>query len=117
MKPEEIVLYADTEQLEQVLINLFSNAVEAMSGQGTLSVSAEEKNSHITIRISDTGSGMSRDTIEKIFEPFYTTKDKGTGLGLAIVFNIIQKHHGEIQVKSEEGRGSQFIINLPKKLV
>jgi signal transduction histidine kinase len=58
---------------------------------------------------------MSRDTVEKIFEPFFTTKDKGTGLGLAIVFNIIQKHRGEIAVESTEGRGTTFIISLPKK--
>jgi len=114
MIPEEIVLYVDTEQFEQVLINLFSNAVDAMSGQGNLSVEAKEHDSMITIRISDTGSGMTRETLEKIFEPFYTTKEKGTGLGLAIVFNIIQKHKGEIKVESEEGKGTTFVITLPK---
>jgi signal transduction histidine kinase len=114
MKPEEIVLYVDTEQLEQVFINIFSNAMDAMSGQGELSVAAEEEDSMIAIRISDTGSGMTRETLDKIFEPFFTTKDKGTGLGLAIVFNIIQKHHGEIRVESEEGKGTTFIITLPK---
>ncbi len=114
MTPEEIVLYTDTEQLEQVLINLFSNAVDAMSGKGRLSVTANEEDNMITIRISDTGSGMLSETLDKIYEPFFTTKDKGTGLGLAIVFNIIQKHHGEIQVESEEGKGTAFIIALPK---
>jgi len=114
MKPEEIVLYADTEQLEQVFINIFSNAMDAMSGKGNVSVAAEEENSMIAIRISDTGSGMTRETLDKIFEPFFTTKDRGTGLGLAIVFNIIQKHHGEIRVESEEGKGTTFVIALPK---
>ncbi|MBI5848820.1 MAG: GHKL domain-containing protein [Nitrospirae bacterium] len=115
MIPQEIVLYVDTELFEQVLINLLSNAVDAMSGQGELSLAANEEDSRISIRISDTGSGMARETIDKIFEPFFTTKDKGTGLGLAIVFNIIQKHHGEITVESEEGKGTTFIITLPKK--
>lgn len=114
MTPEEIVLYADTAQLEQVMINLLSNAIDAMSGKGNLSVVAEEEDSRILIRISDTGSGMARETLDKIFEPFYTTKGKGTGLGLAIVFNIIQKHHGEVTVESEEGKGTTFVITLPK---
>ena len=115
MRPEEIVLYADAEQLERVFINLFSNAVEAMAGQGPLSVHAEESDPAVVVRVSDTGPGMPRDTIEKIFEPFFTTRDKGTGLGLAIVHNIIQKHQGKISVESEEGRGTTFIIILPKK--
>jgi signal transduction histidine kinase len=115
MKPEEIVLYADTEQLERVFINLFSNAIDAMSGRGALTVRAVEEDSMVKISVTDTGSGMSRDTLENIFEPFFTTKDKGTGLGLAIVFNIIQKHEGTIKVKSDEGRGTTFMISLPKK--
>ncbi len=114
MDPEEIVLYADTEQLEQVMINLFANAIDAMSGKGSLMVAAKEDDSRVIIRIADTGSGMTRETLDKIFEPFFTTKGKGTGLGLAIVFNIIQKHHGEVTVESEEGKGTTFVIALPK---
>jgi len=115
MDPEEIVLYADTEQLEQVMINLFANAVDAMAGKGSLTVAAKEDDSRIIMRISDTGSGMTRETLDKIFEPFFTTKGKGTGLGLAIVFNLIQKHHGEVTVESEEGKGTTFVIALPKQ--
>jgi two-component system NtrC family sensor kinase len=114
MKPEEIVLYADTEQIEQVFINIFSNALDAMSGRGAISVQAREEDNRISIRISDTGSGMTNETLDNIFEPFFTTKGKGTGLGLAIVFNILQKHHGDISVKSEEGKGTTFVITLPK---
>jgi signal transduction histidine kinase len=114
MIPEEIVLYADTEQIEQVFINLFSNAIEAMAGKGALSVKAVEEDNLVKIRVTDTGPGMSRETLDKIFEPFFTTKDKGTGLGLAIVFNIIQKHHGEITVESREGMGTTFTVALPK---
>ena len=75
---------------------------------------AVEEDTNIRIRLSDTGRGISQDAVEKIFEPFYTTKDKGTGLGLAIVFNIIQKHNGGIAVESEEGHGTTFVITLPK---
>jgi len=91
------------------------NAMEAMSGEGTISVSVEEEEEVVKIRVSDSGKGMPAETVEKIFEPFYTTKDKGTGLGLAIVFNIVQKHNGHIEVESEAGRGTSFIITLPKK--
>lgn len=117
LHPAEIVLSADPEQMEQVFINLFANAVDAMHGEGDLRVMAREEEKTVSILVSDSGRGMSADSLEKIFEPFYTTKDKGTGLGLSIVFNIIQKHHGEIRVESEEGRGTTFIITLPKQSV
>jgi len=116
MQPPEIVMYADPEQLEQVFINLFTNAADAMSGTGTLTFKAVEENDFIRMEVADTGPGMSDETLDKLFEPFYTTKDKGTGLGLAIVFNIIQKHHGEIRVATEKGKGSTFFISLPKAL-
>ncbi len=115
MRPVEVVLEADQEQLERVFINLFMNAIEAMSREGVISVGVDEEDEVVRIRVSDSGKGMPADTIEKIFEPFFTTKDKGTGLGLAIVFNIIQKHNGHIEVESGEGRGTSFIITLPKK--
>lgn len=115
MEPGEVVFDADQEQLEQVFINLFMNAAESMSGEGEISVRVREEAASVGIVVSDSGKGMSAGTLEKIFEPFYTTKDKGTGLGLAIVFNIIQKHNGRIDVESEEGKGTSFIITLPKK--
>ena len=114
LHPGEIVLYADQEQLEQVFINLFTNAVDAMQGEGTLAVSAREEHDGVDIRLSDSGPGMSQETREKAFEPFYTTKPRGTGLGLAIVFNIIQKHHGRINIESHEGAGTTFYISVPK---
>lgn len=115
LHPPEVVFEADQEQLEQVFINLFMNAMEAMSGEGEISVGVDEEKEIVRIRVSDSGKGMSPETVEKLFEPFFTTKDKGTGLGLAIVFNIIQKHNGHIEVESEKGRGTSFIITLPKK--
>lgn len=114
LRPDEIVLYADQEQLEQVFINLLTNAVEAIQGEGELVVSVQEENDDVSIRLSDSGPGMSRETLDKAFEPFYTTKPRGTGLGLAIVFNIIQKHHGRIAIESGEGRGTTFLITVPK---
>ncbi|MHB8893569.1 MAG: sensor histidine kinase [Candidatus Geothermincolia bacterium] len=112
--PEEIVICVDPEQLEQVFLNLFANACDAMGGTGELSVRADEEDAAVTIRVSDTGAGMSRETLDKIFEPFFTTKDKGTGLGLAIVFNIVQKHGGSIRAESVGGAGTSFVITIPK---
>ncbi len=112
--PEEIVVCVDSEQLEQVFLNLFANACDAMTGTGELTVRANEEDATVGIRVSDTGAGMSRETVDKIFEPFFTTKDKGTGLGLAIVFNIVQKHGGTIRAESAEGAGTTFVITLPK---
>ena len=113
--PEGVFIEADKEQIKQVFINLFSNAIDSMSGSGKLMVKIESENDHVIVIVADTGKGMQQDTIEKIFEPFFTTKDKGTGLGLAIVFNIIQKHNGTIRVKSEEGKGSTFIVTLSRR--
>ncbi len=109
---EKVIVSVDPEQMEQVFINLFRNAVEAMSGEGKLTVSVEPDD-NLIIEVTDTGRGMSEETVEKIFEPFFTTKDKGTGLGLAIIYNIIKKHNGDIQVTSEEGKGTKFTITLP----
>ena len=117
LNPGEVVVDADQELLEQGFINLFTNAVEAMSGAGSLAVTVtvDGGRGEVVIKVSDTGKGMPAETVEKIFEPFYTTKNKGTGLGLAIVFNIMQKHNGRITAESEEGRGTTLTIVLPKR--
>jgi len=85
-----------------------------MEDGGDLSVRVTPEDDSIIIEISDSGKGVSADVLEKIFEPFYTTKDKGTGLGLAIVFNIVNKHNGRIAIQSEAGKGTTFRITLPK---
>jgi two-component system, NtrC family, sensor kinase len=108
------VIHADPNQLEQVFINLFLNASDAMDGRGEIKVSVRASDDAVVAVVADTGKGMPKDALDKIFEPFFTTKDKGTGLGLAIVFNIIKKHHGEIMVASEEGKGTTFTITLPR---
>jgi len=111
----ELTIFADLGQMEQVFINLFSNAVEAMSGEGVLSVKIINEDKTVKIKVSDSGVGISKGAAERIFEPFFTTKEKGTGLGLSIVYSIIKKHDGEISIDSEEGKGSTFIIDLPKR--
>jgi signal transduction histidine kinase len=99
--------------MERVFINLFANAIDAMSGEGTLRVQALKGQRAVSITVSDSGRGIPPERVEKIFEPFYTTRDKGTGLGLAIIFSIINKHHGEISVESRPGEGTAFTLTLP----
>lgn len=111
--PERTIVPADPGQMEQVFTNLFLNAADATEGKGGISVSVKKIDQAVVIRISDTGKGIPKESIDKIFEPFFTTKDKGTGLGLAIVYNIIKKHYGDISVESEAGKGTTFTITLP----
>jgi two-component system, NtrC family, sensor kinase len=110
---DKVMVYVDRNQLEQVFLNLFVNAVEAMSGKGNLEVNIDMSGSQAIIKVSDNGRGIAKENLEKVFEPFFSSKDKGTGLGLAIVYNIIKKHHGEISCESEEGKGTSFKITLP----
>jgi two-component system, NtrC family, sensor kinase len=113
--PQGVLICADPEQMERVFINLFNNAVDAMSGEGDLVVKVDRGEELVQIKVSDSGKGMPVETAEKIFEPFFTTKDKGTGLGLAIVFNIIKKHDGKMSIESEKGKGTIFTITLPNE--
>jgi len=113
-EPPAPLLMADPELMEQVFINLFTNAVEAMPNGGTIVVRIRYDGEAMTISVVDSGKGMPKAHQEKVFEPFFTTKDKGTGLGLAIVFNIVRKHYGAINVTSDEGKGTTFTITLPR---
>lgn len=111
---EPIIIEADPDQVERIFINLFTNAIDAVSGKSELKVRLEEKGLSVVVKVSDTGKGIKKESLDKIFEPFYTTKDKGTGLGLPIIFNIIKRHRGEISVDSREGEGTSFTITLPR---
>ena len=111
--PESIEIPADRHLMEQVFINLFSNAVDAMSGRGLLEIIMEPVNSSLQIKISDTGKGIMPEDMSRIFDPFFTTKEKGTGLGLAITYNIIKKHNGKIDVFSEPEKKTTFTLILP----
>jgi two-component system sensor histidine kinase HydH len=109
----------DQNLLYRVFLNLFVNAVQAMPDGGTLSITSnqvsEGKKGKVAVRVSDTGIGISEEKLGIIFTPFYTNKNRGTGLGLAIVKNIIEEHNGTIDVESETGKGTTFIITLPKQ--
>jgi two-component system NtrC family sensor kinase len=102
-------------QINQVIVNLLINAVNSIEEQGKITIKTRDKNQSIWIELSDNGRGIPEGNLSKIFEPFFTTKDigKGTGLGLSITYEIIQRHKGDITVKSEVGRGTTFTIRIP----
>ncbi len=110
-------IQADPVQMSQVLVNLITNAIHALAGGGKVTVETKYKDKHVSLIVSDTGSGMSAEVRKKIFEPFYTTKPvgQGTGLGLSVVHGIIEEHMGRIKVTSVLGKGSRFEISLPLK--
>jgi signal transduction histidine kinase len=114
------VIQADPDQMRQCLLNLMSNAVDAMSPNGgTMTISTRAVGrTHIEISVSDTGAGISEETMGKLFTPFFTTKPpgKGTGLGLSIIYGIVKMHRGDIRVQSELGKGTTFTIVLPTRL-
>jgi signal transduction histidine kinase len=119
-------LVVDGIQIRQLIENLIENALEAMPEGGELTISTSHVREHIfkagaleytsdalEISVEDTGSGIEKDDLQQIFQPFYTKKSKGTGLGLALVQKIVEMHHGEAHVSSTIGVGSRFVIRLP----
>jgi len=102
-------------QINQVFMNILSNAIQAIPAEGTIFIRTWQANDMVKISIRDTGTGMREDVQKKIFDPFFTTKDvgKGTGLGLSISFGIIQKHNGELEVFSKLDEGTEFLIRIP----
>jgi two-component system NtrC family sensor kinase len=142
--PEDIVIFADKQRIQQAFLNLIKNAIDAISpGEGTITIKAVKRRAMddlenektgiynylkyrgkctldqdtVDIEIQDSGSGIPLDIISKIFDPFFTTKDvgKGSGLGLFIVHEIIEEHDGCIAVDSQPGKGTRFLIRLPLK--
>jgi len=120
--PHKSVL-GDPEKMQQVLLNLFINAIDSMPEGGTLGVTIKDSGEahdeeHVMLCVSDSGNGMTGDELANIFDPFYTTKaaGHGNGLGLVVVQNIVEEHAGEIEVQSEPGQGSEFTIRLPALL-
>lgn len=112
---------ADLEKVKQILINLLTNAINYTSESGTITLEATESEHEVCLSVSDTGIGMSKEALTRIFERFYRV-DKarsrdtgGTGLGLAIVKHIVEIHNGRIEVDSEIGKGTTFNIYLPKQ--
>lgn len=116
--PEDLKpVLVDKEQMVRVLQNILINAIEAISGEGKITIKAENVFKHgkelVKIAVEDTGKGIPEDELPRIFDIFYSTKSKGTGLGLAVAYSIVKKHGGDIEVFSEVGRGSTFVITLP----
>ncbi len=107
--------FVDGNQLSQVFVNLILNAVDAMPDGGILTITSRRQNSNIEIEFSDTGVGIPKENIGKVFDPFFTTRAKGTGLGLSVSYNIIKRFNGGINVESEEGKGAKFTISLPTR--
>jgi two-component system, sporulation sensor kinase E len=106
---------ADPDQISQVLLNLLVNAIHAMPDGGTLRLTLSRRDRHLVLAVADTGHGIPKDVLPKVFNPFFTTKEvgKGTGLGLTVVHGIITEHGGTIAVDSEPGRGTTFTLTLP----
>ena len=116
LDPEMPVIQADPELINRALQNLVLNAIDAMPAGGSLSLRTGHRDGAVTLSVSDTGSGLTREECERLFTPYYTTKQHGTGLGLAIVQSVVSDHHGKITVESEPGRGSTFRIELPVQM-
>ena len=107
----------DVNEIKSVINNLAVNAADAMPEGGDLDISTDfdPEGDGIVIRFRDTGCGIKKENIEKVFDPFFTTKEtgKGTGLGLSVTYGIIKRHNGTIQIESEMGKGTEFVIHLP----
>lgn len=110
----DIEVVCDSEKLEVVFVNLILNAIQAMENKGIISIRLAESVDKIIIEIEDTGPGISEDTLSKIFEPLFTTRQVGTGLGLPSCKSVVERHGGTIDVKTAVGKGTTFIIQLPK---
>jgi len=114
LSAQPMTLDADPELLHRALSNLVLNAMDAMPDGGALTLSATPRGDKVEIRVADTGEGMTSEECERLFTPYYTTKEHGTGLGLAIVQSVIADHGGSIAVESRAGGGTAFVITLPK---
>ncbi|MCD6333891.1 MAG: response regulator [Candidatus Latescibacteria bacterium] len=115
LDPDMPLFEFDRNQLRQVLLNLFQNAIHAMPNGGSLQVTTRQKNPFSQILVRDTGVGIPNEHLEKLFVPFFTTRPNGVGLGLSIAQKILQDHNGFIEVTSEVGVGTTFAVNLPLK--
>lgn len=113
LSPDLPEVMMDGNQLAQVIVNLTLNAIDAMPDGGTITIRSFARSNDVVIQIEDTGIGIPREDVTKIFDPFYTTKEKGTGLGLAVSYDIIKKMRGTLSVESETGKGTVFTITMP----
>lgn len=107
------IVRADSAYMKRILGNLVSNAVQAMPNGGTLIFNAKHENGSVTIKVEDTGVGISEEARDKLFTPLFTTKSKGQGFGLAVVKRLTEALGGTVTFESEEGKGTKFIVRLP----
>jgi signal transduction histidine kinase len=115
LPPALLTAQADPQQLQQVFVNLLLNALQAMPAGGKLKVSAraEPGGGCLRVSVADTGEGIAPEVLPRIFDPFFTTKEAGTGLGLAVTYGIVKRHGGNIEARSTQGKGAEFIVSLP----
>ena len=116
--PEDLMLHIDPQRMQEVFLNLFMNAIQAITappGQIRVGATVDEAHENALITIEDTGQGIAKEVLDKIFDPFFTLKDEGlgTGLGLSIVYGIVEKHRGSVAVESAVGEGTRFTIRIP----
>jgi signal transduction histidine kinase len=109
-------LAGDAELLHRALSNLVLNAMDAMPQGGTLTLRTHDNDDRVYVEVSDTGSGLTREECDRLFTPYYTSKEHGTGLGLAIVQSVVSDHGGTISVQSQPGKGTTFLVELPRNL-
>jgi len=109
------VILGSTTRLQQVFLNLFMNARDAMPGGGMLEVRTGSRNGSVEVEVTDTGAGISPEHLNRIFDPFFTTKatGRGTGLGLSVSYGIIKEHAGKVDVRSTPGKGTSFRLEFP----
>ncbi|MWC30315.1 two-component system sensor histidine kinase NtrB [Paenibacillus sp. MMS18-CY102] len=113
LEPNLPDLFLNDKEIKQLILNLARNGLEAMSeGAGSLQLSTYTSADMVELRVQDAGVGISQEQMERLFEPFFTTKTKGTGLGLPVCLSIAERHHGRIDVESEEGKGTTFIVKF-----
>ena len=111
--PEVVYIDCCKKQLKQVFINILQNSIEAMPHGGDIIITKKKNNSEMKISISDKGIGIPEERIERLAEPFYSTKEKGTGVGLMISYKIIESHRGKICIKSQVGKGTTVTLFFP----
>lgn len=112
LDPDIPQLLLNSKEIKQLILNLARNGMEAMESKGVLTIETRWENETVHLLVRDTGEGIAKDKLDKMFEPFYTTKAKGTGLGLSLCLSIVERHQGKIVVESEEGKGTTFIVSF-----
>lgn len=115
VQEQEAIIECEPNQLKQLFINILKNAIEASSAGDLVAISLDVTDNHVTVRVKDQGCGISKEFLERIGEPFYSSKEKGTGLGMTVSFKIVQSHNGTIKFLSEPDKGTEVIVQLPTK--